>query len=94
MPGAIAISSNWPPELGTDSITSRVSVCTVAALVTSTTGLWPLTVMVSWTVESSSSTFIRAVNRSVSRIPSRMTVEKPGSAYVTVYVPMPRPVNR
>src|SRR6267143_1642457 len=53
----------------------------------STTGLSPVTVIVSETLPTVSSTFTAAVNDVVSSMPSRLTVAKPGSVNVTEYVP-------
>ena len=59
-----------------------------AVVLVSTTGLSPLTVTVSCTVEISSCWLICAVKPSVSRTVSRTTVLNPGSSNLTVYVPM------
>jgi hypothetical protein len=53
------------------------------ALCTSTIGVSPLTVIVSWTSPTRSSASMVAVKVPVNWIPSRFTVLKPGNANVT-----------
>ena len=50
----------------------------------STTGVAPCTVTVSETLPTFSSAFTAAVNPTVSSMPSRRTVEKPGRVNVTL----------
>src|SRR5712691_8861819 len=73
---------------GRSSIDSRVN-CVVAVVdLVSTTGAAPDTVIVSWSAPTFNRTSTRAVNPTVSRIPSFRTVWNPGNVYSTVYVPM------
>ena len=58
---------------------SLVTVDCCFALTTSTTGVSPLTVIVSATAPTFSSTLTVAANDPVSSMPSRLTVLKPGS---------------
>ena len=62
-------------------------VCSVRALVTSTTGASPLTVTVSCTPPTRRSAFTVAMKLPASSIPSRLTALNPGSVNVTEYVP-------
>ena len=62
-------------------------VCSVRALVTSTTGVSPVTVTVSCTPPTRRSAFTVAMKLPVSSMPSRLTVLKPGSVKLTEYVP-------
>jgi hypothetical protein len=62
-------------------------VCSVRELEMSTTGASPVTVTVSCTPPTRRSPLTVAMKLPVSSIPSRLTVEKPGSVNVTVYVP-------
>ena len=80
-------------EVGIASKTSCVMVWTVAALVTSTTGLCPLTVIVSSTAATPICTSMAATKAVVRRISSRMMVEKPGNVNITWNTPTGRFVN-
>ena len=60
---------------------SRLVFCT------STSGVSPVTVIVSSSAPTRRSASIFAVNEPASTTPSRLTVLKPGSVNVTVYVP-------
>ena len=59
-------------------------VCWLRALVTSTTGASPLTVIVSGTPPTLRSALTVAMKLPVSSMPSRLTVVNPGSVNVTV----------
>ena len=59
--------------------------CTVFCV--STTGLWPLTVIVSSSEPTFISTLMGAVKLLVSSMPSRLTVPNPASVNVTAYTP-------
>ena len=61
-----------------DTVTCRRTLCT------STIGVSPVTVIVSWTVPTFMSALIDAVNDPVSSTPSRLTVLKPVNEKVTV----------
>ena len=63
---------------------SRSKVDLVPVAFVSTIGLSPVTVTVSWTVESSICCEISALKPTVTRMPSRTTVLKPGSSNFTV----------
>ena len=60
------------------SVTSRLALCT------STTGVSPVTVIVSASVPTLRSALMVAVNEPVSSMPSRLKVLKPCSVKVTV----------
>ena len=60
------------------SVTSRLALCT------STTGVSPVTVIVSASAPTLRSALMVAVNEPVSSIPSRLTVLKPCRVKVTV----------
>ena len=74
-------------SVGSWSIASRVAVDFCTTFCTSTIGLSPETVMVSVTPPTRISAPTLAVNDVVSSMPSRLTVLKPLSENVTVYVP-------
>ena len=74
-------------ETGAASSTSRVSTLWVRTFCTSTTGVAPVTVIVSSTVPTRSSASTFAVNPTFSTMSSRTTVAKPGKVNVTAYVP-------
>jgi hypothetical protein len=63
---------------------SLVNVCLVPVSLVSTTGLWPVTVIVSCTVETPSCALIWALNPTVTRTSSRTTVLNPASSNLTV----------
>jgi hypothetical protein len=65
-------------------ITSCVNTCWRVALCTSTTGVSPLTVMVSSSAPTRISAFTDATNVPVSSMPSRLMVANPGSVNVTL----------
>src|SRR5262249_52258573 len=73
--------------VGTASMTAWSSTCCRVVLCTSTIGVSPVTVSVSSTAPTLRSTLTVAVNAPLNSTPSRLTVLKPGSANVTVYVP-------
>ena len=68
-------------------MTSLLSVCCRLAFCTSTIDASPVTVIVSSTAPTRSSAGTVATNDPVSSMPSRLTVLKPVSVNVTVYVP-------
>ena len=70
--------------------TSPVIVACLRTLCTSTIGDSPVTVIVSWTAPTRRSALTVAVIRPVSSMPSRLTLENPGSVNVTSYVPARR----
>ena len=70
--------------LGSDSSSLVFSVSCLRMLVVSTTGAAPLTVIVSDNDPTCIAMLTVAVNPVPSTIPSRLTVEKPSSANVTV----------
>ena len=86
-PGTSVIRLPITRALGVLSSTSRVSTCVCATFRTSTTGLAPVTVIVSVNVPVLNSTLTDAAKPAVSVMPSRRTTEKPGSVNVTRYVP-------
>ena len=65
-------------------MSSSDRTCCRFALCTSTTGLSPVTVIVSSSEPTRRSAFTVAVNDPVSSMPSRFTVLKPASVNVTV----------
>ena len=67
---------------GRDSITSPVSTVSRLAFWTSTTGVSPVTVIVSATAPTFNSALMVAVKEPVSSMPSRLTVVKPGNVNV------------
>jgi hypothetical protein len=67
-----------------DLMTSLFSVTSRLALCTSTTGVSPVTVIVSASAPTLSSALIVAVNEPLSSTPSRLNVLKPGNVKVTV----------
>ena len=69
--------------VGSVSSCSVVSDCCAVVLCTSTSGLAPVTVIVSSIPPTAISASILAVNPAVSTTPSRMIVEKPGSVKLT-----------
>ena len=70
--------------VGMASITSRdITVRCADALCTSTTGVWPLTVMVSSRAPTRSSPFTWAVVSATTSMPSCLVVLNPGSVNVT-----------
>jgi hypothetical protein len=73
--------------LGIDVSKSRFTTCSRRVLFTSTTGLSPVTVTACSSAPTGMSALIVATNAPDSSIPSRLTVEKPGSEKVTSYVP-------
>ena len=79
-------------EIGTESSTSRVSTLWVRTFTMSTIGLAPVTVIVSSSAPTRSSAFTFAVNPTVSSIPSRTTLAKPGNVNATEYAPGRRAV--
>jgi hypothetical protein len=66
------------------SSTSRVTTFCVTTLWTSTVEASPVTVIVSSRLPMRMSTLTFAVNAAVRRMPSRLTLLKPGSEYVTL----------
>jgi hypothetical protein len=62
-------------------------ICSVRALVTSTTGAAPLTVTVSCTPPTRRSAFTVAMKVPASSIPSRLIALNPGKVNVTEYTP-------
>src|SRR2546423_7217151 len=92
---ATALSSA-PAERVTGSVrmTSLFSTVSRFALWTSTTGVSPVTVIVSASAPTFRSALTVATNDPVSSIPSRLTVLKPGSVNVTSYVPGRRSIIR
>ena len=84
----------WLRPTGIDSITSAVITRCCRVVCTSTVGDAPVTVIVSSSAPTRSSAFTVAVNAPVSSMPSRLTVLKPGSVNVTVYVPGRRSTTR
>ncbi len=89
---------DWSPaafrELGMAAMMSRLIVCCTLTLWTSTTGDWPVTVIVSSSVPTVSSALTVATNVPVSSTPSRLTVLKPGNENVTEYEPGRRSTTR
>ncbi len=77
-------------EVGIVSRSSCVRFELTVVVVTSMTGLWPLTVIVSWTADSFSTASTRASNPALSTMPSRTIRWKPGSSNLTAYVPIGR----
>ena len=69
--------------VGSSSSVSLVSCVVVVVEATSTSGAEPETVTVSCTAPTPSTTSRRAVNPTVSRIPSRRLVTNPLSSYAT-----------
>ena len=87
MPGVSAAHAPRVWLVGTESrmafgITLRTDVFCV-----STIGLWPDTVIVSWSSPTCSSTLIGAVKFAGSSTPSRFTAPKPVNVNVTLYRP-------
>jgi hypothetical protein len=74
-------------EVGTAAMTSLLTVCWTFAVCTSTTGVSPVTVMVSSSAPTLRSPFTVATKLPDSSMPSRFTVLKPASENVTEYVP-------
>ena len=70
--------------VGMTSMTSRVITVRVVMFCTSTTGVSPVTVIVSATAPTFRSALTFAVKSDVSSMPSRRTVVKPVSVNVTV----------
>ena len=79
---AIWVRSRAPD--GSASSTSYFSTCCVRTFCASTTGLAPVTVIVSSTAPTRISALTVGVKPADSSIPSRRTVEKPVSVNVTV----------
>ncbi len=73
--------------VGSASSSSLVTTVWRRTFVTSTTGLAPVTVMVSSRLPTRISASTLAVNPAASRIPSRTTVVNPSRAKVTLYSP-------
>lgn len=73
--------------VGSMSSTSRVITVRAVMLCVSTIGDSPVTVTVSSIAPTFISALTVAVKFDVSSMPSRTTVEKPGSEKVTVYTP-------
>ena len=70
--------------IGSASSSSRVTTCWRRTFCTSTTGVAPVTVIVSSMPPTASTPSTLAVKPVVSSMPSRMTVLKPGRLKVTV----------
>ena len=83
MPGMSTASADWPRPAGMESMTSLLITRCSEADCTSTTGVWPVTVIVSSTAPSFISASTVAVNEPVSSMPSRLNVLNPGSVNVT-----------
>ena len=86
-PGTSVIRLPITRAVGAASSISRVITCVCATLRMSTTGLEPVTVMVSVMAPVLNSAFTDAANPAVSVMPCRRTFEKPGSVNDTLYVP-------
>ena len=84
MPGCSAARLMPRRPVGTASTTSFVTTFCTLALRTSTSGVWPVTVMVSASSPTFISAFTVATNEPPSSIPSRLNVLNPGSVNVTV----------
>ena len=82
-PGVSEAKAENVLAVGRVSRSSRDKTLCDRTFCVSTTGLAPLTVIVSSTDPTDSSTFTAAVKPVVNSIPSRLTVEKPGSVNVT-----------
>jgi hypothetical protein len=63
---------------------SLVNVCFVPVFLVSTMGLWPVTVIVSCTVETPICAFTAALKPTVTKMSSLTTVLKPASSNFTV----------
>ena len=70
-------------ELGMAARMSLLTVCCTFALCTSTTGVSPVTVIVSSRAPDLQVAIHRGHKRPVSSMPSRLTVLKPGNVNVT-----------
>ena len=82
--GMSSMTAAYPRAVGTDCSRSRSSVRCCFAVCTSTTGLSPVTVMVSSSPPTLSSAFSVATKSAGRTNPSRLTVPNPGSVNVTV----------
>jgi hypothetical protein len=82
--GTTWVKDEYKRDEGMSLIVSLLSVSCVRALVTSTTGVSPVTVIVSATPPTFMSAFTVAMNEPVSSIPSRLNVENPFSVKVSV----------
>ncbi len=71
-------------DVGIASIVSLLTTCRLSTFWVSTMGLAPETVTVSSSAPTRRSALTVAVNVAGSSIPSRLTVENPGSVNVTV----------
>ena len=78
-PGMSCASAVYCLPVGIVSRTSRVMTRAWLTFWTSTSGLAPDTVTVSWTLPTRSSTLTFAVNPAVSSMPSRLIVVNPAS---------------
>ena len=79
---------SWPipwmvRPVGIASMASRFSTCVCTAVVTSTTGASPVTVIDSSRAPTRMSALMVAVNSEGSSMPSRLSVENPVSVKVT-----------
>ena len=70
--------------VGIESMASRSSTCARAAVVTSTTGAAPVTMIDSSSAPTRSSALMVAVNSAASCRPSRLKLLKPGSEKLTL----------
>ena len=78
MPGTMLPTDMMLRVVGSESMMSRVSTCVRAACGTSTSGVWPDTVIVSSSAPTFMSALTVAVKFAGSSMPSRTTVENPG----------------
>ena len=85
VPGAIGTTSkNWLRLVGMFASVSWLRLVLVPACVASTTGAWPETVTVSCSALTVSCCSISIVRPASTRMPSRLSVAKPGRLKVTV----------
>ena len=84
MAGINSMTPVYPRAVGILLITSEVIVVWRRMLCTSTTGVSPVTVMVSASVPTRNSALTLAVKAPVNSMPSRLTVLNPVSVNVTV----------
>ena len=84
MPGCSAARLMPRRPVGTASTTSLVTTFCTLALRTSTSAVWPVTVMVSASSPTRMSALTVATNEPLSSMPSRLVVLNPGSVNVAV----------
>ena len=89
MPGTVARMLPYPRDAGMAAMTSlSITFCVRVLVCTSTTGVSPVTVIVSCTPPTRMSALIvMLLAPPLTSTPSRITVVKPGSVKVNLYVP-------